>query len=179
LGGAKRLVNQFDIQSCVGEGTRVTIVRWKIWCTFFRISHPSELGSARRHITELAQSLGLTATDVGNVALVVTEMSTNILKHALRGELIAQETARNQTNGIELLALDTGLGMANVAECLRDGYSTAGSSGIELGAVIQTSTLAEIFSLPGRGTAVFARLVGRQASQLQFKNNPSELPSQR
>src|ERR671914_240434 len=29
LGGAKRLVNQFDIQSCVGEGTRVTIVRWK------------------------------------------------------------------------------------------------------------------------------------------------------
>lgn len=29
LGGAKRLVNQFDIQSRVGEGTRVTIVRWK------------------------------------------------------------------------------------------------------------------------------------------------------
>jgi serine/threonine-protein kinase RsbT len=29
LGGAKRLVNQFDLQSRVGEGTRVTIVRWK------------------------------------------------------------------------------------------------------------------------------------------------------
>jgi serine/threonine-protein kinase RsbT len=29
LGGAKRLVNQFDIQTCVGKGTRVTIVRWK------------------------------------------------------------------------------------------------------------------------------------------------------
>jgi serine/threonine-protein kinase RsbT len=29
LGGAKRLVNEFEINSRVGEGTRVTIVRWK------------------------------------------------------------------------------------------------------------------------------------------------------
>ena len=29
LGGAKRLVNAFEITSRVGEGTRVTITRWK------------------------------------------------------------------------------------------------------------------------------------------------------
>lgn len=29
LGGAKRLVNEFDIQSEPGKGTRVTIIRWK------------------------------------------------------------------------------------------------------------------------------------------------------
>ena len=29
LGGAKRLSSEFDIQSRVGEGTRVTITRWK------------------------------------------------------------------------------------------------------------------------------------------------------
>jgi serine/threonine-protein kinase RsbT len=29
LGGAKRLVNDFDIESRVGEGTKVTITRWK------------------------------------------------------------------------------------------------------------------------------------------------------
>ncbi len=29
LGGAKRLVNEFEIESTVGQGTRVTIVRWK------------------------------------------------------------------------------------------------------------------------------------------------------
>ena len=29
LSGAKRLVNDFDIQSEVGKGTRVTIARWK------------------------------------------------------------------------------------------------------------------------------------------------------
>jgi serine/threonine-protein kinase RsbT len=29
LGGAKRLVNEFDVKSRVGEGTRVTVIRWK------------------------------------------------------------------------------------------------------------------------------------------------------
>jgi serine/threonine-protein kinase RsbT len=29
LGGSKRLANEFEIQSAVGEGTRVVIVRWK------------------------------------------------------------------------------------------------------------------------------------------------------
>lgn len=29
LGGSKRLVNEFDIVSRVGEGTRVTITKWK------------------------------------------------------------------------------------------------------------------------------------------------------
>jgi serine/threonine-protein kinase RsbT len=29
LSGAKRLANEFEIESTVGEGTRITIVRWK------------------------------------------------------------------------------------------------------------------------------------------------------
>ncbi|MEA5452079.1 anti-sigma regulatory factor [Leptolyngbya sp. CCNP1308] len=29
LGGAKRLANEFEIESVVGEGTKVMIVRWK------------------------------------------------------------------------------------------------------------------------------------------------------
>jgi serine/threonine-protein kinase RsbT len=29
LGGAKRLVNEFDIASQPGEGTRITVIRWK------------------------------------------------------------------------------------------------------------------------------------------------------
>jgi serine/threonine-protein kinase RsbT len=29
LGGSKRLVSEFEIASKVGEGTRVTVVRWK------------------------------------------------------------------------------------------------------------------------------------------------------
>ena len=30
LSGARRLVNEFDIESALGQGTRVTITRWKV-----------------------------------------------------------------------------------------------------------------------------------------------------
>jgi serine/threonine-protein kinase RsbT len=29
LGGSKRLVNEFDVQTEVGKGTKVTVIRWK------------------------------------------------------------------------------------------------------------------------------------------------------
>jgi serine/threonine-protein kinase RsbT len=29
LGGSKRLVNEFSVESTPGKGTRVTVVRWK------------------------------------------------------------------------------------------------------------------------------------------------------
>ena len=29
LGGAKRLVNEFDVQSTLGEGTKVVLIKWK------------------------------------------------------------------------------------------------------------------------------------------------------
>jgi serine/threonine-protein kinase RsbT len=29
LGGAKRLVNEFDVKSRAGEGTKITVIRWK------------------------------------------------------------------------------------------------------------------------------------------------------
>jgi serine phosphatase RsbU (regulator of sigma subunit) len=53
--------------------------------------------------------------------------------------------------------------MANVAQCLRDGYSTAGSSGTGLGAVSRLAGAFDIYSAPDRGTAVFAR-VGNNGS---------------
>lgn len=140
----------------------------------FHITDPSDVAHVRRQVTELAQTLGWQVTDVGNVALVVTEVGTNILKHAQRGEIIVQRITQNHTNGIELLALDTGPGMEKVSECLRDGYSTAGSPGTGLGAIMRTSTLADIFSLPGIGTAVLAHIFARHVSQIQFKSNPAD-----
>ena len=59
---------------------------------------------------------------------------------------------------MELLTLDKGPGMYDVARCLVDGYSTAGSAGEGLGAMGRLSALFEIHSLTGTGTATLARL---------------------
>jgi hypothetical protein len=54
--------------------------------------------------------------------------------------------------------------MSDVARCLADGYSTAGSPGTGLGAISRLATTFEIYSRPGAGTVLVARLwAGRPA----------------
>jgi anti-sigma regulatory factor (Ser/Thr protein kinase) len=122
------------------------------------IDEVSMVGEARRLAVMWAARLGFGETGRGEVALVVTEAATNLLKHAGGGDLILQGVEHGPVGGLEVLALDRGPGMADVARCLADGYSTAGSRGVGLGAMARLSALFDIHSGPGLGTAVLARL---------------------
>src|SRR4051794_27460503 len=53
--------------------------------------------------------------------------------------------------------------MADVAQCLRDGFSTAGSPGTGLGALTRIADHFDIYSLPGKGTVLRAALWPRGA----------------
>ena len=79
-------------------------------------------------------------------------MGTNLVKHAKEGEIFLRTLAHGSMQGIEIVALDRGPGMANVGHALQDGHSTAGSSGTGLGAIVRMATEFDIHSLPGRGT---------------------------
>ena len=118
----------------------------------------SRVAEARRAATALAGRLGFSEAGVGNVALVVTEAATNLIKHATAGEILLYALRSGQIGGIEVLALDRGPGMTNVAKCLRDGYSTIGSPGTGLGAIRRLATSFDIHSAPGAGTMLLARL---------------------
>jgi anti-sigma regulatory factor (Ser/Thr protein kinase) len=124
----------------------------------FSIGDPSAVAPARRGIGTLAAELGFDAEDAGRTALVATEIGTNLVKHGGGGELIAHKIERDGRIGLELLGLDKGPGMEDVAKCLRDGYSTSGSPGTGLGAMERLSQRFEIYTRPGHGTAVLAQL---------------------
>lgn len=121
------------------------------------VRDPSDIGTARRAAVALAERLGASETEGGNVALVVTELATNLVRHGGGGELLVRPLP-SAGAAIEIVAIDRGPGMANVEAALRDGYSTGGTSGQGLGAVRRIADRCEIFSAPGAGTAVVARL---------------------
>src|SRR3954468_20027099 len=127
------------------------------------VNDQSGVAEARRTATDLAQRVGFNETDAGKLALVATELSTNLLKHGSGGEILVGTYEDNESHGIEILALDKGAGMSNVAACLEDGYSSAGTAGHGLGSVIRQSHFVEIGSWPGLGTAVLARVAPGQA----------------
>jgi anti-sigma regulatory factor (Ser/Thr protein kinase) len=128
------------------------------------IEEASGVAEARRFALKLAEVLQFSKSDMGRVALVVTEAATNIIQHAGRGEILLRPFAFDAPTSLEVLALDKGPGIANVAEALRDGFSTGGSAGQGLGAIARLSTFFEISSAPGKGTALLAR-IGRVKSK--------------
>ncbi|MCP5916812.1 anti-sigma regulatory factor, partial [Klebsiella pneumoniae] len=75
--------------------------------------------------------LGFDETLTGKISIVVTELATNIVKHAVSGEIILIEG--DQT--LHILAIDRGPGMKNFENSLQDGTSTGGTAGNGLGAI--------------------------------------------
>ena len=122
------------------------------------VNDPSGVAEARRAATDLAGRAGFSEVETGKLALIATELSTNLLKHGSGGEILVGTYNDDDSQGIEIFALDQGAGMSNVAACLEDGYSSAGTAGRGLGSVIRQSHFVDIGSWPGIGTAVLARV---------------------
>ena len=126
----------------------------------FVVSEVSQVGEVRRQATRYAEAAGFGEVKQGNVAIVATELANNLLRHAQRGHIFLQTVNTSQGKAIELLSIDTGPGIANLALSLQDGYSTAGTPGNGLGAIKRLSTHFDIYSLPERGTVVYSQIGG-------------------
>jgi anti-sigma regulatory factor (Ser/Thr protein kinase) len=116
------------------------------------ISDASGVAEARRAVAELGASVELDETAAGHLALAVTEAGSNVFKHARGGSIVARILERGDTRGVEVMAIDKGPGMANIAAAMRDGHSTSGTPGAGLGALSRMTSELEVWSRPGAGT---------------------------
>lgn len=159
----------------------------------FLVADSSQVAHARRSVGDLARGLGFTETAAGRLAIVVTECATNMLKHAQHGELLVRRLAARSPPappsagpgtgigrqgspvraGIEILALDQGPGIRDLHACFEDGYTTAGSAGTGMGAIVRQSDELDIWSMPGRGVALRVVLWGDD-SRLAQPGGPIE-----
>ena len=121
----------------------------------FRIDDPSQVATVRRAAQRLAEQVGFTETRAGTTALVVTELATNLAKHARGGQVLLRWV--DDPGFIEIVALDRGPGIPDIPLSQRDGYSTAGTRGEGLGAVSRQADDLQIYSAPS-GTAMLARV---------------------
>ncbi|WP_336208859.1 ATP-binding SpoIIE family protein phosphatase [Nonomuraea sp. LPB2021202275-12-8] len=121
-----------------------------------RAEDPSAVGAVRRLATELAEASGFGADRTGQIAVAVTEAVSNLVKHAVEGVAVVRPCP-GAPSVIELVTLDRGPGMPDVARALRDGYSTSGTLGIGLGAIARISSHYDVYSVPGKGTTLVMR----------------------
>ena len=137
------------------------------------IEDPSQISEARRNARQLAAEMGFDEAAAEKAAIVVTEAGTNLLKHASAGLILMTPT---EAGSIEVIALDKGPGIADYEMCLDDGYSTTGTSGTGLGAIARLSSFCDIYSRPGRGTALLARVSPNGAKQRTSLTSGVQVP---
>jgi anti-sigma regulatory factor (Ser/Thr protein kinase) len=126
------------------------------------VNDPSQPSAARLIVREIAGRAGFVEEDRHRAGIVVTELATNLVKHAVGGEVLVRLVNGKAGGEVEILAIDRGPGMVDVAACLADGHSTAGSPGTGLGAAQRLADDFEVHSQRGRGTVVVARLRARR-----------------
>jgi anti-sigma regulatory factor (Ser/Thr protein kinase) len=132
------------------------------------VSDPSQVGEARRKAMRMAEEAALGDTERGAVGVIVTELAANLSKYAQNGRILLQVLRRSDGPCVEVLAMDSGPGIANVEESLRDGFSTSGTPGTGLGAVRRMATEFDVYSVPGAGTVVLARVGAKCGEPVRF-----------
>jgi anti-sigma regulatory factor (Ser/Thr protein kinase) len=117
----------------------------------------SAVGEARRVVRRLCAEAGLDDGAAERAAIVATEAASNAVRHGKHG-YAALRVLDGPSAGIEILVVDRGPGIPDVTAAMRDGHSTAGSPGQGLGAIRRLSTAFDLWSVPGKGTAVLAEV---------------------
>src|SRR5215217_4112219 len=90
-----------------------------------RIDAERACRSARTFVREL----GFSAADAECVSLAVSELATNLVRHAHGGELRLAIVEGPRGRGLQVESRDAGPGIANLDLALEDGYSTTGGLG--------------------------------------------------
>ena len=113
------------------------------------VMEASQVADARRRALAVAQRLGFDDTATGRVGIVVTELSTNLVKYGSAGEILLDAFEDETGSGVEVIALDKGVpALATPPKRCGTGTRPGGSAGTGLGAV-QTPVAEPSTSRPG------------------------------
>jgi len=116
-----------------------------------------DIVTARQKGRELAAQCGLSSTDLAVVATAISELARNIVRYAVRGEIVLRAVDNGTKRGIEVVATDDGPGISDVPLAMQDGYSTSGGLGLGLPGVRRLMDEFDIVSRFGKGTTVTVR----------------------
>lgn len=115
---------------------------------------PEDVLWARQEIKRFCAALPFRPEDVERIGLAVSELAANMVTHAHGGRLFVNRIERLSRQGVQILAVDRGPGIADLASALKPGVSTVGTFGDGLAAVQDVMDKFEIASTPGQGTRI-------------------------
>ena len=125
--------------------------------TSYHIEERSFIAYIKREIHSTVVLAKFSQGQVGEIDIIVSELSSNLVKHAGGGELLYRcFNSGEKDSTFEIVSIDNGPGISD-SRMMKDGVSTAGTLGQGLGAINRLSTFSQIYSIPKWGTIVYSR----------------------
>lgn len=125
-----------------------------------------QLAGMRLAAMSLARVHGLDDDAVDRVGVIVAELAANITRYARTGQIILRVVGEHGSGCVEVLALDKGPGIADMARAMREVAPVAESARRDVGiaGIRRLAELFDVYSQPGRGTAIVAHVATRTAA---------------
>ncbi|HEV3347389.1 MAG TPA: anti-sigma regulatory factor [Methylomirabilota bacterium] len=108
----------------------------------------------RQATRQWAVELGFSLVDQTKIVTAASELARNTLIHGGGGVTRFEALQEGGRLGLRLTFEDKGPGIADVAQALRDGFTTRYGLGLGLGGARRLSSEFDIASAPGQGTRV-------------------------
>lgn len=124
----------------------------------FKASDRSYLAITKKEIHALAVKAGLGPKRLGETDILVSELLSNLVKHAVDGQVLVRPIMEDGHEGLEIIGIDQGPGMADPKRMVADGISTKNTLGVGLGAMKRLSDVFQIYSQKDWGTVILIRV---------------------
>ena len=109
---------------------------------------------ARQMTRSWSIQAGLNLVDQTKIVTAASELARNTVIYGGGGTMIAELVEHEGKRGVRLTFEDQGPGIPNLADALRDGFTTGGGLGLGLGGAKRLSNEFHIESVVGKGTRI-------------------------
>lgn len=108
----------------------------------------------RKQVREHALALKLSLVDQTKLVTAASELARNTIKYGGGGVVLLERLSDGLRKGLRLVFADTGPGIVDIEQALRDGFTSGGGLGLGLGGTKRLVDDFVIDSRPQQGTAV-------------------------
>jgi anti-sigma regulatory factor (Ser/Thr protein kinase) len=130
----------------------------------YNIEDRSYVAFVKREIHNLVRPY-FNEVRTAEIDIVVSEMCSNLIKHAKSGELLYRLSHLEGSYVFEIICLDNSVGIKDLAHSSKDGISSKSTLGQGLGAISRLSNFSQIYTIPDWGTIVYSKCY----NSLEFK----------
>jgi serine/threonine-protein kinase RsbT len=118
------------------------------------IANSSDVVLVRQRVRVWTTELKFSLVDQTKIVTAASELGRNTLEHGDGGSMEMAVVVNGVRRGLRLRFIDQGPGIPDIAQALKDGYTSGGGMGLGLGGSKRLMNEFEIETVPGGGTTV-------------------------